>query len=143
VLEGEQRSSLTITTPSWSTYCPEYRVVVTNARGSVTSNSAYVVPTPKPPSFTQDLPETVTVRAGAAASFTVAVDSGYIAWRIESPSGSEYVPWPAPATYTTRALTRADDGMRVTATATIPGPNHSCGGGAGSSSRTAVIRVVQ
>jgi hypothetical protein len=142
VLDGERTPSLTVTAPAWSTYCREYRVVVSNARGTITSDSVYVFPTAKPPQFTQDLPETVTVRDGGTATFTVSVDSGYIAWRIESASGNDYIPWPASSTYTTRVLTRADDGMRVTATATVPGPNHSCGGGAGASSRTAVVRVV-
>jgi hypothetical protein len=118
-------------------------VVVSNAAGQVTSSPVTVVPVDQPPKFTTDLPATLTVRAGATATFTVVADKGMYSWWAKSPTGeNDYVGWPASGTYTTRALRLADDGMRVYAAATVPGPNHSCGGGANAQSSVTTIRVV-
>jgi alpha-tubulin suppressor-like RCC1 family protein len=101
----------------------QFRVVVTNAFGSVTSSAAVlsVVAAPQPPAITQH-PLDVTVDAGAQASFTVAATGTAplaYQWQRGNDGGMSWADIPAATQPTlTLATTAADNGARFRAVVT-------------------------
>lgn len=95
----------------------KYSVRVTNAQGSVTSSAATLTVKPGPTITSQ--PSSVTVNAGASATFSVTATGEQLQYqwlRDEQPIAGANA-----ATYTISAVTAADDGSIITALVVNPG----------------------
>lgn len=86
-----------------------FSVTVSNSVGSVQSASAALAVTPVGPSIANDVPQTVSVVAGQAATFTV-VASGSAPLAFQWRRGGVPITGANSATYTTLATTLADNG---------------------------------
>lgn len=100
-----------------------YRVVVTNAQGSITSASALLTvhPAPVAPAFTT-VPADASIHAGQAVSFNVAVTgtpAPTLQWQ-SSPDGSSWsdLAGQRQVTLTLASVALSDDGTRLRAVAT-------------------------
>ncbi|HVB88388.1 MAG TPA: immunoglobulin domain-containing protein [Candidatus Dormibacteraeota bacterium] len=87
-----------------------YRVVVSNASGSVTSNSATLTVTAQAPAITTQ-PASQTVTAGQTATFTV-VATGTQPLSYQWQKGTTNIAGATSASYTTLASTSADNGSQ-------------------------------
>jgi len=87
-----------------------YRVVVSNASGSVTSNSATLTVSGQAPAITTQ-PASQTVTAGQTATFTV-VATGTAPLNYQWQKGTTNIAGATSASYTTPATTSADNGSQ-------------------------------
>lgn len=120
-VSGATDASYTTTDLTTSQSGSQYRVVATNSAGSATSDPATVTvtPTPTAPAITSQ-PTDDTVTAGQAATFTVGVSgtpTATVQWQVSTDGGATWadVMGATGATYTTGALTAADNGNRYRA----------------------------
>ncbi|HEX6693242.1 MAG TPA: putative Ig domain-containing protein [Longimicrobiales bacterium] len=100
----------------------QFRVVVTNAVGSVTSNPALLTVTPAPvaPAFTTQ-PDDQNILAPATATFTAAasgVPAPTLQWQVSTGAAFTSIPGATGNAYTTAATSGADDGRMFRAVAT-------------------------
>ena len=121
-LAGETGDTLIRTAVSLADNGHQFRVVVSNAVGSVTSNPALLTvgPAPVAPAFTTQ-PDDQNVLAPATATFTAAasgVPAPTFQWQVSTGGAFTNIAGATGAAYTTPATSGADDGkmFRVVAT---------------------------
>jgi len=123
-LTGETNATLTRTNVLLGNSGQQFRVVVSNGLGTVTSNAATLTvnPTPVVPAFTTQ-PTNQSVTAPATASFSViatGTPAPTLQWQVSTDSGSTWndIATETGGSYTTPATTVADSGKQYRAVAT-------------------------
>jgi 6-phosphogluconolactonase (cycloisomerase 2 family) len=123
-LSGETNATLTRQTVALADNGHLFRVVVSNALGTLTSNAATlgVNPAPAIPAFTAQ-PQSQSVIAPATATFTVSVTgtpAPTLQWQVNSGAGFADIQNATGTSYTTAATSAADHGKQYRVMATNP-----------------------
>ena len=117
---------LQVVTGNYYMFCAQYRSIISSPHAQTVSATATLVNQLPPPVFTQDLPSGLTVVAGSTITLKVTTDptaSFYIWKRDGKPiSGGTF----GSNSYTSPALTLADDGAMYTVEAVRFAGNHQC-----------------
>jgi hypothetical protein len=130
-------ASLQVTAQKSSMFCREYRAIISSPAGEFATSAGVVVDQLPPPAVTQDLPESITVKAGSAATLNFVASSSFYRWYV---NGSMVTSgW---GTYTTEPLTLANDGMQIYSEAVAYAGNHQCTAHGVAKSKTTTVRVV-
>jgi 6-phosphogluconolactonase (cycloisomerase 2 family) len=126
-LAGETNATLTRAAVALADGGNQFRVVVSNSLGTLTSNAATlsVNPAPAIPAFTLH-PQSQSVIAPASATFSVAVTgtpAPTLQWQVNSGAGYADIPNATGTSYTTAATSAADHGKQYRVMATNPSAN--------------------